>query len=50
MQLKIVEEKVGLQMNEWINEWMNKRMNWYVNEGNNDSWKLFEKNIFIPAK
>lgn len=34
MQLKIVEEKAGIQMNEWINEQMNKRMNWYVNEGN----------------
>lgn len=42
MQLKIVEEKAGIQMNEWINEQMNKRMKWYVNEGNNDSWKLFE--------
>lgn len=31
MQLKIVEEKAGTQMNEWINERTNKRKNWYVN-------------------
>lgn len=50
MQLKIVEEKAGIQMNEWINEQMNKRMNWYVNEGNNDSWKLFENDVLMTCE
>lgn len=50
MQLKIVEEKAGIQMNEWINEQMNKRMKWYVNEGNNDSWKLFENDVLMTCE